>query len=202
MNTYEEVAPWTKKVSTGNPFLDRYFKNDTTVQIPTHLIDRIVDLNTGEEEVREDHNLITIGFGLLVASLLKGDGTYGFPLSYWAVGPGEGDFWDDLSVSARQAKSNFTLTQLYDEQYREPVQSVFIDDNDDEVVGPTNRIEVRATFGPDVIGPLREFGIFGGNTTAAINTGLMIDHKSHTAVNLNNTPGSQNVLIRALRITL
>ena len=204
MEHYEEVAPWVKKkVASGSPFIDRLMNDEREVGIETHLIDRIINLTTGEEEIREDHNLITIGFGLLVASLLKGDATFGLPLSQWAVGTGEGDFWDDLSVEARQAKSIFSLTQLYTETARETVTTVFIDANNDEVSpGPTNRIEVRATFGPDVVGPLREFGIFGGPATAVANTGLMIDHKAHTAINLNNTPGQQNVLIRALRVTL
>ena len=173
------------------------------VHAETELIDRIVDLKTGEEEVRIDHNLIVIGFGLLVASLLKGDPTFGFPIQYWAVGEGEGDFWDDLSVEARQAKSIFSLTSLYNETFRVSTSIIFIDENADPVSpGPSNRIEVQSTFGPDVIGPLREFGIFGGDASTTLDSGIMIDHKSHTVINVNNNPGQQNVLIRALRITL
>jgi hypothetical protein len=170
--------------------------------IPTHLIDRIVDLNTGEEQIFESHNLIVIGFGLLVASLLKGDATFGFPIQFWAVGEGEGDFWDDLSIEARQNKSIFSLTQLYNEVFRAGTQNVFIDQNNDEVTGPTSRLEIRAVFGPDVVGELREFGLFGGDASLTLNSGIMIDHKAHTVININNTPGQQNVLIRALRLTL
>jgi hypothetical protein len=173
------------------------------VTVPTELVDRLIDINTGEEQTFVSHNLIVIGFGFLVAALLKGDVIQGFPLSYWAVGEGEGTFWDALSTSARQAKSVFSLTQLYNETFRKPVGIIFIDSNSDPVSpGPTNRIEVQASFGPDVIGSLREFGVFGGNATTTLNSGLMIDHKAHTLISMNNTPGQSNVLIRALRITL
>ena len=171
--------------------------------IPTELIDRVIDLNTGEEQVFVNHNLIVIGFGLLVAALLKGDATFGFPITQWAVGEGEGSFWDDLSIQDRQNKSQFSLTQLYNETFRKPVTITFIDDNNDPVVpGPSNRLEVQAQFGPDVIGNLREFGLFGGDASTTLNSGIMIDHKAHTVINMNNTPGQQNVLIRALRLTL
>lgn len=170
----------------------------------TFLYDTLVDLQTGKQTIIHNgqSNRITFGFGILVASLLKGDATFGFPLTYWAVGEGEGNFWDDLSIDARQSKSLFSLSTLYNEINRQPVSIEYIDENNDVVSGPTNKIEVRAVFGPDVTGTLREFGVYGGNATTTVDSGILIDHKSHTAINLNNTPGQQNVLIRALRITL
>ena len=209
-NIYTENADLYKRVSerkAGSGLRETWIEEgfDTGfVHAETELIDRVLDYKTGEElEKRIDHNLIVIGFGLLVASLLKGDPTFGFPIQYWAVGEGEGDFWDDLSVEARQAKSVFSLTSLYNETFRVSTSIIFIDDNSDPVApGPSNRIEVQATFGPDVIGPLREFGIFGGDASTTLDSGIMIDHKSHTVINVNNNPGQQNVLIRALRITL
>lgn len=208
-NIYKEDTHLYKRVSErlgGTGVRETWIEEgfDTgVIHAETELIDRVVNLTTGEEEKFVSHNLIVVGFGLLVASLLKGDSTYGFPIQYWAVGEGEGDFWDDLSVEARQSKSQFALTQLYNETFRVGVSIIFIDSNSDPVSpGPSNRIEVQATFGPDVIGPLREFGIFGGDASTTLNSGIMIDHKSHTVINVNNNPGQQNVLIRALRITL
>ena len=207
---YDERAMLLERVSErdlGFAMRETWFEEgmDTgyCANIPTELIDRVIDLNTGEEEVFVNHNLIVVGFGLVVASLLKGDINFGFPITQWAVGEGEGDFWDDLSVEARQAKSQFSLTQLYNETFRKPVTISFIDDNNDPIVpGPTNRLEVQAQFGPDVIGNLREFGLFAGNASATLNTGIMIDHKSHTSINMNNNPGQHNVLIRELRLTI
>ena len=171
--------------------------------IPTELVDRLIDVKTGREVVFTSHNLIVIGFGLLVASLLKGDSTFGFPITQWAVGEGEGAFWDDLSTQDRQNKSQFSLTQLYNETFRKPVTISFIDSNNDPVTpGPSNRLEIQAQFGPDVTGSLREFGLFGGNATTALDTGIMIDHKAHSVITVNTTPGQQNILIRALRLTL
>lgn len=211
-NVYTEDTQLLKRVSerlSGDGLRDTWVEEgmDTGMcTVPTELVDRVITYENGIEVGTEEfvsHNLIVIGFGLLVASLLKGDATFGFPLQYWAVGPGEGAFWDDLSVTARQAKSIFSLTQLYNETFRKPVTIIYVDNNSDPIApGPTSRIEVQATFGVDVIGELREFGVFGGDSTTTANSGLMIDHKSHTVINMNNTPGQQNVLIRALRLTL
>ena len=175
------------------------------VHIPTQLYDTLVNKETGEKEIIHNgvSNLIVIGFGFLVASLLKGGFTQSFPISYWAVGEGEGAFWDDLTQEQRQSKSLFSLTSLYNETFRVITTNVFIDENDIEIfLGPTNRLEIRAIFGPDVTGGLREFGIFGGTATSSLGSGLMIDHKSHQVIHINETIGLQNVLIRALRLTL
>ncbi len=176
------------------------------VHIHTSLHDTLLDMATGERQIihNGESNLIVIGFGLLVASLLHGGVTHSFPISYWAVGDGEGDFWDDLTVTQRQSKSVFSRTTLYNETFRVQTTNVFIDANDDEVPPdpPTNRLEIRGVFGPDVVGPLREFGLFGGQATGAVDTGLMLDHKAHQVIHTNETPGLQNVLIRALRLTL
>lgn len=211
-NIYTEDTQLLKRVSeniSGDGLRETWVEEgmDTGYcTIPTELVDRVITYENGQEVGTEEfvsHNLIVIGFGYLVASLLKGDATFGFPLQYWGIGPGEGSFWDALSVTARQAKSIFALTQLYDETFRKPVTIIFIDNNSDPVApGPTNRIEAQATFGVDVIGEFREFGLFGGDASTTLDTGLMIDHKSHTVINMNNTPGQQNVLIRALRLTL
>ena len=176
------------------------------VHIPTRLYDTLIDINTGEQHLIHAgvSNLIVIGFGLLVASLLRGGVVNSFPISYWAVGEGEGAFWDDLTQEQRQSKSLFTLTNLYDEVARVQTTNVFIDEEDNEVLPdpPTSRVEVRAVFGPSVAGSLREFGIFGGAASATLGSGLMLDHKSHQVLHLNQTVGLQNVLIRALRLTL
>jgi hypothetical protein len=168
--------------------------------IPTQLYDTLIDIETGEKHIIHNgqSNLIVVGFGYLVASLLRGS-----PISYWAVGEGEGAFWDDLTNEQRQSKSLFSLTTLYNETFRVATTTVFIDDDDEEVSpGPTNRLEIRAVFGADTTGSLREFGIFGGNATDVANTGLLLDHKAHQLITINETVGLSNVLIRALRLTL
>lgn len=176
------------------------------VHIETALYDTLLNTSTGECRVIHAGipNLIVVGFGALVASLLRGGVVNSFPISYWAVGEGEGSFWDDLTTTQRQSKSLFTLTQLYDETFRVATTNVFIDDNDDEVADnpPTNRLEVRAVFGANVTGSLREFGLFGGAATATRESGILIDHKAHQVIHVNESIGLQNVLIRALRLTL
>ena len=175
------------------------------VHIHTRLYDTLVNKETGEKKVIHsgDSNLIVVGFGLLVASLLKGGFTESFPITYWGVGEGEGAFWDDLTQEQRQSKSLFTLTSLYNETFRVITTNVFIDENDIEIFpGPTNRLEIRAIFGPDVSGDLREFGLFGGTATSTLGSGLLIDHKAHQVININETIGLDQVLIRAIRLTL
>lgn len=212
---FSETATWYDVVKTAGSDLPLHKEKkeeglDTGfVHIHTSLHDTLVNVTTGEKEIVHNgqSNLIVIGFGLLVATLLKGAHNHSFPIKYWAVGEGEGDFWDDLTVNQRQSKSLFSLTGLYNETFRVETTNVFIDANDNEMPSgpldpPTNRLEIRAIFGPDVIGALREFGIFGGAATATLGTGLMIDHKAHQVIHINETVGFQNVLIRALRLTL
>lgn len=159
---------------SDNFFEDKYRK----VKVKTYLKDVITNLDTGEVEIREGHNLIVIGFSKLIAALLKNEAGY-VGLQYWAVGEGEGSSWDDLTLEELEAKSTESLTQLYGEVARAVVSMEFLDASNLPTPLITDKLRIQATFGTSVSGYLREFGIFGGNATSTINTGLQIDHIAH-----------------------
>lgn len=169
--------------------------------IITAIRDTLITVTTGErQEIVQGTNLIVQGFGVLVAALLAQEQGYE-GIQYWAVGQGQAT-WDSLTPPQRAAKSLYSLTALYDEIARVEVVTVYLDANDLEVPGPTNKIEVRAVFGPTVSGALREFGLFGGNATTTLGSGILIDHKAHAIISLNEDSALEQVLLRAIRITL
>lgn len=152
--------------------------------IKTYLKDVITNLDTGEVEIREGHNLIVIGFSKLIAALLKNEAGY-VGLQYWAVGEGEGSSWDDLTLEELEAKSIESLTQLYGEVARVAISMEFLDGDNNPTASVTDKLQIQATFGTSVSGYLREFGIFGGNATTTLNSGLEIDHVAHPLISLN-----------------
>ena len=173
--------------------------------IETSIIDRLINITTGEEQIIDQgHNLIVVHFGWTVASLLKNDGTYGIGIQYLAVGEGEGTSWDSLTNAERQALSTFDLTQLYDEIARVSTSGgiIWIDENDDPSITPTNRIEVTVTLTDAITGSLREFGLFAGIATGVANSGFMINHKTHTKIDFNLDSAFSQVLVRTIRLTL
>jgi len=142
------------------------------VDIETQITDRLINLTNGTERIIDQgHNLVVINFGKTVASLLKNDPTYGFGLLYLAVGQGEGTDWDVLTTTERQAKSLFSLTELYDEVGRVSIGSSIVWLDPDDVVSetPTNRIEVTATLDGSISGSLRELALFAGTATETVN---------------------------------
>lgn len=135
---------------------------------------------------------------LLLAALLKREeGMQG--ILYWAVGEGERG-WDTLCPSPQ-----LDDTQLAAEVARQaliPEQIVYLDDAGVPSGSPTACLEVTAEFaGEDLVSSgfqsLREFGLFGGNATDALDSGLMIDYVIHPRIDL--TPG--DTLTRRLRLT-
>lgn len=170
--------------------------------VKTEIIDTLINAQTGERQViHQGKNALTVGYGLLVAGLLANESTY-TGLKYFAIGQGEGVSWDSLTTSQRQAKSLFSLTQLYDEIARVEVAIVYLDENNLEVPGPTNKIEIRGAFSSEISGSVREFGIFGGDATETADSGVMIDHKAHGLISLNEDSALEQILLRAVRITV
>lgn len=164
--------------------------------------DTLINIRTGEEKVLhyKAPNLIVTDFSKLIAGLLSNQSGYS-GLAYWAIGRGEGTSWDSLSTTARQAKSVSTLTKLYNEITRKTVAAVYLDTNDDVTASVTGKLQLSATFGTDVSGHLREFGVFGGPATATADSGVMINHRAHAVIALN-VDTDEMILSRILWLTL
>lgn len=172
-------------------------------KVKGELWDELINTKTGEKQIIHSKvkNLIVNDFSKLMAAVLRNEVGYE-GIQYWAVGQGQGVSWDSLTTAQRQAKSIVTLSNLYDEVARVTVSMKYIDEFDIESASITHRLQIDATFGAAVHGHLREFGLFGGNATSSLGSGVMIDHKAHGVIALNVDGAEGMVLNRILRLTL
>ena len=137
------------------------------------------------------HNLIVTDFGRLLAALCKAHPGY-TGITHWEVGSGL-DAWDTNLPSPQVGDLHLTTPLA-----RVPVTIVFLDGSNVETSAVTNKIEMRAYFDETTAnGPLREFGVFGGNSTSALGSGIMCDRVIHQVVYKSNNMALQ----RKLRFT-
>lgn len=157
--------------------IDRIFKNGK-------LVDEIVG-----------HNLVVNSFLNLVMCLLKQQSGY-TGIQYWAVGSGAPS-WDTSMPTPE-----LTATRLTAEIGRVPISAdelAFLDQDYKVVSTPTNILQISHTFGADDCnGVWREFGIFGGNATAVLNSGIMINKRHHSVI----TKTEEMSIERIMRFTL
>lgn len=122
----------------------------------------------------------------LLAALMKGEAGFSGIL-FWAVGEGASS-WDRLMPSPKAEDDR--LTQ---EIVRKPLSAEdihYLDEANQMVEGPTARLQIGATFtledlGGEGIRSLREFGLFGGDATAAADSGWMIDYVIHPRIQVS-----------------
>jgi hypothetical protein len=127
-------------------------------------------------ETEWNHNIIVSGINILIAALFSNAPTLK-GICHWAVGSGASS-WDSLYPNIPLDSSR---TLLFNEIGRKAVSElVFLNTNNEPVGTRTNRIRATAIFETaDCIGDWREFGLFGGDSTNTVNSGIMIDHKVH-----------------------
>lgn len=156
------------------------------------------DALVGEDGRREHatawvQNTVVYSCWPVVAGLLKGDPLL-HGIQFLAVGEGRAA-WD---AGARQP--NAATTRLEQEVARvaiDPAQSRYLDINDQPTDLPTNRLEIQFGIAVTVPRALREFGLFGGNATAAANSGFLINYVTHRRIDLR--PGK--TLLRRMRLS-
>ena len=157
-------------------------------------IDRIFKNGSLVEE-RVGHNLVVNSFLNLVMCLLKHQSGYS-GIQYWAVGSGN-SAWDSNLTTPE-----LTATRLTAELGRVPIsldEINFLDSNYDIIQTPSNIIQISHTFGVnDCNGVWREFGIFGGNATSQLNSGIMINKRHHAII----TKTEEMSIERVMRFTL
>ena len=124
------------------------------------------------------HNLVVNSFANLVAALCVGNGAGTGPnatyvgIQQMAVGTGLVS-WDTGGTPA----PNLTDTTLVTELARKVVTVQFVDGSGNVIAGPSPNILVTCTFNVgEANGALREWGLFGGNATATLGSGIMVDH--------------------------
>jgi hypothetical protein len=117
-------------------------------------------------------NTIVNDCRVLLACLLKNDVTGG--IRYLAVGPGL-EAWDEATPAPTATTSD--LEKPYHEILIERtgdtrLELIYLNQADEEVRGPTPRLQITATLAPGFPSPvsdtehtypLREFGLFGGS---------------------------------------
>lgn len=124
------------------------------------------------------HNLITVNAGVLLAGLLANDGGFLGGLTYFAIGEGDAA-WDTLPVDPAYAD-----VALVAELARVvPTSIAYTDSDGNPLVGRSNWIKIMGEF--DYASPanghyVREMGLFGGDATAAADSGQMLDEIRHT----------------------
>lgn len=107
---------------------------------------------------------------------------------YWAVGTGDSE-WDDSPPTPDQR-----ATRLVNEIYRQAIDPDAIRYDPD-----TNTIAVQLLLELDArLGPIREFGLFGGDASPRPGTGYMINHGIHPPI--DHSLGER--LQREVRLTI
>lgn len=164
------------------------------VQMTGQSIDRIYKGGKLVEEI-VGHNLVVNTFLNLVMCLLKQQSGYS-GVQYWAVGSGA-TTWDTTMPTPE-----LTATRLTSEIGRVPISAsdlAFLDSSYNKVSTPTNILQISHTFGSsDCNGTWREFGIFGGNATEVLNSGIMINKRHHSVI----TKTDEMSIERIMRFTL
>jgi len=126
----------------------------------------------------EGSNIIVDSIGVLIAGLILGHPPFltATPNLFMAWGSGD-SAWDILLDNGKSNEA-VTNTQLVNETFREPLQTVeFLDNLDVCTNTPTDRLEFmgRLSAGENPT-QVREFGIFGGDASLTANSGQMMNH--------------------------
>ena len=165
------------------------------VKMIGEITDRIFDKSGKLIEERHGHNLVVNSFLRLVMCLMKKQSGY-TGIQYWAVGMGNAS-WDSSMPTP-----DINATQLTAEIGRVAIPAseiTFLDSNYAETTSLTNIIQIKHTFGVnDCNGTWREFGLFGGNATSNINSGIMINKRHHAVL----TKTEEMTVERTMRFTL
>lgn len=166
----------------------------SSVHMTGQITDRIFKNGVLVEEI-VGHNLVVNSFLNLIMYLLKHQSGYS-GIQYWAIGSGA-ESWDSSIPTP-----DINATTLTAELGRVPISAdeiTFLDPDFNEVSTPTNILQIKHTFGSsECNGVWREFGIFGGNATESLNSGILINKRHHAII----TKTEDMTVERTMRFTL
>lgn len=169
-------------------------KYNANFKIKGEVIDVLINTKTGERKEFRGNNIIVEGLSKLIAALMKGqDGFSG--ILYWENGIGLPE-WDSNPVDP-----SITDVSLVTPLYRKAINKadiIFIDENNEESIEMTNRLQISILFAENESnGQLRELGIWGGDATGALGSGVLINHRIHGVLTKTN----EMILERKLRLS-
>ena len=171
------------------------YNDNNHIHMTGHIIDKIYDKDGRLIDTIEGHNLVVNSFVKLVMALCKGkDGYSG--IQYWAVGSGSTS-WDgaipEPDIDATKLESEIGRVAI------DPSDITFLNSNMEASEEPTNILQIKHVFDvSDCNGEWREFGIFGGNASSNVDSGILINKKHHTLINKT----SDMMVERTMRFTI
>lgn len=132
-------------------------------------------------------NIIVNSASVLISRLLKDSGEPTAGISYLAVGTG--DIGWNLQDPPAPTTSATTLTGEIERKVIGINDTNFVDpDTGDPILSATNVVDYSVTFNEsEAVGPLVEMGLFGGDATAATNTGTMVNWRTFPVINKTNS---------------
>lgn len=129
----------------------------------------------------ESPNVIVNSASVLIARLLKNKNDPDAGISYFAVGTGALS-WDLQNPPA----PSVTQLVLESELARKVLSAgtTFIDAGGQATLVATNIVDFTANFGEsEAVGPIVEMALFGGDATAALNSGTMLNYRTFPVLN-------------------
>lgn len=132
-------------------------------------------------------NIIVNSASVLIARLLKDNTEPSAGISYLAVGTGDVNW--SLQDPPAPTTSATTLTGELERKAISVNDTSFIDpDTGDPVTTATNIVDYSVTFSEaEAVGALVEMGLFGGDATAALDSGTMINWRTFPVINKTNS---------------
>jgi hypothetical protein len=130
-------------------------------------------------------NIIVNTASILIARLLKDSSEPSNGISYLAVGSGSGE-WDLFDPPAPTTSK----TNLENEFYRKAIDmSTYVHPETGEPTNAyTNIVDYAVTFGEgESVGPIVEMGLFGGDATAELSSGTMVNWRTFPVINKTST---------------
>lgn len=130
-------------------------------------------------------NIIVNTASILIARLLKDNSEPTNGISYLAIGSGSGE-WDLFDPPAPTTSK----TYLENEFYRKSIDvSTFVHPETGEPTNAyTNIVDYAVTFGEgEAVGPIVEMGLFGGDATAELQSGTLINWRTFPVINKTST---------------
>jgi hypothetical protein len=133
----------------------------------------------------QQSNIIVNTASILIDRLLKNNTEPQKGISYLAIGSGSGE-WDLFYPPAPTTSQ----TRLENEFYRGAIDlSTFVHPETGEPTTIyTNIVDYSVSFGEgEAVGPIVEMGLFGGDATAELNSGTMVNWRTFPVINKTST---------------
>lgn len=123
---------------------------------------------------------------MLMKSTRAGSNATYSGIEYFAVGEGQSSW--DLSAPTKAYTQTTLETELWRNTIDSTTQVFFVNPTTFVVSGsPTRALQFNLVIPSEVVGDLREFGLFGGTATLAADSGYMVNWITHDVITKDTT---------------